>query len=143
MSDPIQSSFIQERYRGLRGSQEDQSDLVAAWSVLREMALSHPSTSTHLGSTVACISIVDAYVRQIEAFTSGALLSPRKASMPSTSWSEPIVWTEIPTVEHHDDETVGRVSRAIQELGFTDTAAFNIINHLLNAGILFRERRSK
>lgn len=44
--------------------------------------------------------------------------------------------------ETHDDETLFKVYRVLQEQGFTTQSATMLVGALQNEGILFRERRS-
>lgn len=40
----------------------------------------------------------------------------------------------------HDEDTLFKVHRALQKLGYNDRGATDIVTAILNEGILFRER---
>lgn len=42
--------------------------------------------------------------------------------------------------ERHDEGTLTKVYEAFRENGYGTTEAFDVVNSMLNAGILFRER---
>lgn len=46
----------------------------------------------------------------------------------------------MPFDEHHDDKTLVKVLATLERVGLDEVKAMEVINELLNADILFRER---